>query len=100
MGMGSSPSGGSGQGDPLVGGAMTANMDRIGKLLKATAKELGDNGYCSYIAVEEVLEKHFGPLLRAGQYCRDGLEPGCEPDDTYAARYDAALATLECRDGK
>jgi hypothetical protein len=100
MGMGGSVGGGSGQGDPLVGGAMS---DPISKLLEKVAEEL-TNEMCHpdlqqrYQDGLALLEERLGPLLRAGQYCRDGLEPGCEPDDTYAARYDNALATLEGRE--
>ena len=115
--MGGGPSGGSGQGDPLVGGAMTANMDRIGELLEKVARDITlvaqrSSENC-YGPTKEVLEARLGPLLRAGQAMRyqfDIHNPQWSDMEINGPRYkvflriqaawDAALATLEGRDGK
>jgi len=110
--MGGGASGGSGQGDPLVGGAMT---DRIGKLLEHVglmiqregtqfAKQnprANDTDYREFAV--GIMNRELGPLLRAGQAMRDemALDPDCsQSDNRYIRAWDDALATLEDRDGK
>jgi len=102
-----------GQGDPLVGGAMS---DRISKLLERVARDVAQVAQSSredcYGPAKEVLKYLLGPLLHAGELCAAevhemnlmtgyGNKPR-NPEMTVEAEkaYQAALATLEGRDGK
>ena len=106
--MGGSPGGDRGQGDPLVGGAMS---DRIGKLLERVARDVAQVAQSSredcYGPAKEVLKYLLGPLLSAGELCAAevhemnlmtsyGNKPR-NPEMTVEAEkaYQAALATLE-----
>ena len=72
-------------------------MSDLERVFNAAAKELGDNGYCSYIAVEAVLKRQLLPLLEAGQAMRIAYGcgcPGCPECRSAYAAWDAALKAI------
>ena len=84
--------------------------DRVGKVLDKFNRELRESlvfaeggGDLERDIIAQLLESRIAPLLRAGQAMRDvwigdDTNPNCPVECN--ADWDAALATLEGRDGK